>query len=145
VENNIDKITEESEKNPNKALIRSYLLAIASLVSVIVYFNRQLNSKDEEKVAAVKEQRLTDVEDITFWKQKFDAKSKQYDDCNTTIIARTDQNAIRDKERLDFLEESFQKSIMSRKKQAVSIKKLADAIPTVKTPIINSTNQNNEN
>jgi len=142
VENNIDKITEESDKKPNQALIRSYLIAISALVSVIIYFNKQLNAKDQEKLVAVKEQRLADVEDIKFWKEKFDSKSKQYDDCNTLVLTRTDANATRDQLKLDYYEESLKRSIASRKKNTVDIQKIAEPIPTVKTPVIN---QNNEN
>jgi transketolase len=145
VENNIDKITDESEKNPNKALIRSYLLAIASLVSVILYFNNRLNSKDEEKIAAVQFQRDADAKSIELWQGKFDAMSKKYDDCNTLVLTRTDANAIRDQQKLDYYEESLKRSIASRKKNAAGIQKIAETIPTIKTPVTNQTNQTNEN
>jgi len=70
---------------------------------------------------------------------------KEKDDCNNLVVVRTDATAIKDQERIKFLEESIKGSIKSSKKQAVSIQKLSETIPTVKVPNINSTSQNNEN
>jgi len=142
VENKLNKITNLSEKKPTQAIIYMLLSAVITLAGVIVWQNNKLGNKDEEKEIAVNKQRAADVEEINFWKAQYKDIKKEKDDCNNLVVTRADQEAIRDKQRLDYLEESFQKSILTRKRQAVSIKKLAEDIPTVKSPVINQTNEN---
>lgn len=142
MENKLNKITNLSEKKPTQAIIYMLLSAVITLAGVIVWQNNKLGNKDEEKEIAVNKQRAADVEEINFWKAQYKDIKKEKDDCNNLVVTRADQEAIRDKQRLDYLEESFQKSILTRKRQAVSIKKLAEDIPTVKSPVINQTNEN---
>jgi len=145
VENNIDKITDLTEKKPTQALIYALLLAISVLAGVIVWQNNKLGNKDEEKLNAVQVERTANFKEIDYWRKNSEFWSKKYDDCNVLVLTRTDANATRDQQKLDFYEEGLKRSIAAKKKNAVSIQKISETIPTVKTPTINPTNQNNEN
>ncbi|WP_159467953.1 hypothetical protein [Dyadobacter sp. 3J3] len=145
MENNIDKITDLTEKKPTQAIIYMLLTALLSLSGVIVWQNNKLGNKDEEKEVAVANQLTADSKEISFWKDLYKDMKKEKDDCNSLVVVRTDATAIKDQERIKFLEESIKGSIKSTKKQAVSIQKLSETIPTVKTPTITPNNQTNEN
>lgn len=141
MENRIDKITNLTEKKPLQALIYCLLVAISVLAGVIFWQNNKLGSKEQEKNEAVKAERVSNFEEIKYWKDQNQNNIEKYDQCRDFVLQRTDESAKLLRKDYDELEERVQRSIISRKSQAVSIKKLTEDIPVVK-PV---TNQNDGN
>ena len=142
MENKLNKITNLSEKKPTQAIIYMLLSALASLAMVIVWQNNRIGNKEEDKEVAVEAQRVKDEKVINFWILKSQASDKKADDCQELALRRTDENAKILRKDYDELSEKFEKSIMSRRTQSATIKKIADAIPAVKAPVKQQTDEN---